>query len=169
MPLPVSLQAVADALDMTGDEITQYIDRKTGELVMVSDEELGYAEDQDDGEAGLSMPDWQREAVEDARRVLASDDFVPLPDQHQIHEWDIMRRFCEGLEDQRVRDALLGAIQGRGAFRSFKDRAHEEGVTDDWYRFRNRVFCEIAAEFLTAEGIPFDPQKPAWPAPGEDR
>ena len=111
------------------------------------------------------MPDWQLEAIEDAKRVLDSEDFVQLPDRFEIHEWDIMRRFCDTVDDARVRDALHRAIRGRGAFRYFKDTAHETGVIDDWYRYRDQAMREIAADFLNAEGIPFDPEKPAFEDP----
>ncbi len=166
MSLPVSLMAVVDALDMSSDEITAYINRKTGEIVPVSDSDFYRAEMEDedeDGEedGGEDAPEWIDEMVEDARRVAASDDFVALPDRFEIGEWQIMARFCDTVTSERLRDTLNRAIQGRGAFRRFKDRAFEAGVIDDWYRYHEQAMREIAADFLTGEGIPFDPDKPA--------
>ena len=59
--LPVKLQAVVDVMEAQSDEVTAYINRKTGELAAVSDEEISYAErDDDDG----FIPEWQEELVE---------------------------------------------------------------------------------------------------------
>ena len=160
MSLPVSLAAVLNALDAAGDEVTHYINSKTGEVAAVFDEERDLAEDEAQG-GDHALPDWQVEAIEDVRRILGCDDFIELPDRYDIHEWDIMRRFCDSLEDERVRHALLDAIHRRKAFRSFRDRAFREGVIEDWYSFRDQAIRQIAIDFLMAQGIPFDPNKPA--------
>jgi hypothetical protein len=61
MALPVNLQAVVDQMEAQSDEVTAYINRKTGELAAVSDEEISYAERDDvDG----FIPEWQVELVE---------------------------------------------------------------------------------------------------------
>ena len=44
------------------------------------------------------------------REVLASDDFLPLPSKFEIHEWSIMERFAESLEDDEASERLLRAI-----------------------------------------------------------
>ncbi len=40
MVLPVNLKAVVDEMDGAGDEMTDYINRKTGKLITLSDEEI---------------------------------------------------------------------------------------------------------------------------------
>jgi hypothetical protein len=57
--------------------------------------------------------------------------------------------------DDDQRDELLDAIRGRGAFRRFKDAIHRFGIADEWYRFREEAFEEIAADFLEVNGIKF--------------
>ncbi len=152
MPLPVDLQAVINEMDVLSNEMTAYINRKTGELYTVTDEEAGLLEA---GEDEAWLPDRQVEAVAEAREVIGSDDFIALPDRFEIHEYAIMERFCLGIADERLCNALLDAIRGRGAFRRFKDLAHREGIIDKWYEYRGAAFSEIAAEFLEAHGIPF--------------
>ena len=66
-----------------------------------------------------------------------------------------MERFCSEVEDQALRDALLRAIRGRGAFRCFKDVIHERGIAPAWYAFRERALEEIAADWLDANGIAY--------------
>ncbi len=154
MVLPVNLQAVVDEMDLPSDEMTAYINRKTGELASFGEEEFSYARrDEDDGEANELIPEWQQEMAGHAKAVLENDDYVTLPDKFEIHEYAIMERFCHSLDDERVRNALLRAIGGRGAFRSFRDRVSEEGVREDWYAFRGQALKRIAADFLQSHGI----------------
>ena len=102
-----------------------------------------------------NAPEWQKESVAKAKKVLADSDFIELPDQFEIHEYSIMERFCFSVSDERVQNALLRAIKGRGAFRHFKDRIFEEGVQEDWFAFREKAFKRIAADFLESQGIAF--------------
>lgn len=152
MALPVNLQAVVDEMDMAGGEMAVYVNRKTGELITLSDEETSYAEDY---VVSRFVPEWQKEMVDRAKQVLAGDDYIALPDRFEIHEYSIMERFCFSVCDEQVQNALLQAITGRGAFRRFKDRIIEEGVQEDWFAFRDEAHKEIASDFLESQGIPF--------------
>jgi hypothetical protein len=153
MSLRVSLREVVDEMDMLSDETTVYLNRTTGEFVPVSDEHARFAEAGDENWDELS--DWERDEVPKAKEVLESDDYVALPGKFEIHEWSIMERFCHSLENHAWADELLNAIQGRGAFRYFKDTVRRLGIQDDWYRFRNEAFQEIARDWLRENEIPF--------------
>lgn len=150
MPLPVQLEAVVDEMETGTDEWRPFINRKTGELVSLSGEDLRAAEIDDPPDDG-----WEAEEAQTAKRVLDDDDFVQLPSQYEIHEYEIMRRFCRLRDDEEERDELLASVAGRGAFRMFKSTIRRRGIEQDWYRFRDRALRRIAAEFLEAEGIPY--------------
>ncbi|MGD9163869.1 MAG: UPF0158 family protein [Chromatiales bacterium] len=150
---PVSLKAVVEEMDVFGDEMTAYINRKTGELFTLDDEVARYVEEGE--EESDFIPDWQQEILPKVKEVMESDDFVPLPDKFEIHEYSIMERFCHAAEDDDLRDTLLNAIRGRGAFRHFKDAIQRQGIQDSWYSYRNDALKRIAADFLEGEGIAF--------------
>ncbi len=152
MALPVKLREVVDQIEMAGDEITAYINRETGDLITLTDEDLSYAED-DDG--NRLVPDWPRETIDQAKQVLADGDYIALPDSFDIHEYKIMKHFCYTIEDKRVQNILLRAIHCKGAFRHFKNKVYEEGVNKDWYRFRYSALKQIAVDFLENQGIAF--------------
>ena len=150
---PVSLQFVVNEMDVLDEEWTAYINKKTGELVTVTEEEANIVEAE--GEDDEFIPDWQRETLPKVREVLESDDFVALPDKFEIHEYSIMERFCLSLPDKGLQDELLHAIRGSGAFRRFKNAIHGKDIQDDWYRFRDQALKRIAIDFLESEGIPW--------------
>jgi hypothetical protein len=152
MAVIVSLRDVLDHMEMVSDESRAYINPKTGELIALTDEELALGEDP---EEAAEAPQWQKDLLPKAREVLQSEDFLPLPGEFEIHEWSIMERFADSLSDVAVKDELLNAIHGRGAFRRFKDAVRRIGRADEWYRFRDAALEEIAIEFLEAHGIAY--------------
>jgi len=148
----VSLRDVIEVMDLSSDEATTYINRKTGEIVTLTDEIVAMAEDPDDA---AEAAEWQKDLLPKAREVAASEDFIPLPGKFEIHEWSIMERFARSLPDAAVSDELDAAVHGRGAFRRFKDAVHRLGIADEWYRFREAALEEIAIGFLEANGIAY--------------
>ena len=152
MALPVKLQDVVEALDITGEEHSQYLDRRTGEIFMVTNEEMEAAEED---ELLSEYPDWQREGILKARETLNSNDFVELPTQFDIHEYQIMEEFCLAFEDRQVGEQLLRQIRGSGAFRRFKHAIHSMGIEKAWYEFRRMEIEKLAIEWLEQEGIAY--------------
>ncbi|MDH3662872.1 MAG: UPF0158 family protein [Alphaproteobacteria bacterium] len=151
MALPVRLRDVVDAMDAPVDGWMAYINRRTGEIVSFSEDDVAFHDD-DDGDI---LPDWQAEMVIKAKEVEASDDFVQLPDKFDIHEYAIMERFCYGVDDDRLRQDLLDAIKGSGAFRRFKGMIRRRGLEQAWWTYRDAAIETIATDFLEMEGIPF--------------
>lgn len=152
MAVIVSLSDVIEQMELTTDEATAYINRKTGELITITNEEVALTEDP---EEAAEAPQWQKDLLPKAREVLASEDYIPLPSKFEVHEWSIMERFAQSRTDAAVSDELDAALHGRGAFRRFKDAVHRLRIADEWYRFRDAALEEIAIEFLEAHGIAY--------------
>ena len=153
MPLHVKLKDVIEALEEAGEEHAHYLDKRTGEIVLITNEEMEAAEED---ELISEYPDWQRESILKAREILNSDEtFIAMPDQSDIHEYKIMEDFCLAFEDRRLGEDLHRLIKGSGAFGRFKNAIHSKGIEEAWYRFRRMAFERIALEWLQEEGIPY--------------
>src|SRR5258705_4526598 len=150
MSQPVKLNDVIEALEATGDEHAHYLDRSTGEVVLITNEEMEAAEED---EPISEFPDWQREAILKAREILKSENFVELPDQFDIHEYKIMEDFCLIFEDRRVGEELHRLIKGSGAFRRFKNAIYSMGADKAWYQFRQAEIEKIAIQWLEEQQI----------------
>jgi hypothetical protein len=150
MAVIVSLHDVVTEMDVFSDEHTAYINRRTGELITVTHEELALAENP---EAAAEAPQWQQELLPKVREVLESEDFLPLPTKFEIHAWAIMERFARSVTNPTESDELLDALHERRAFRRFKDALQRLELTEEWYRYREAALAEIAVEFLEANGI----------------
>ena len=148
----VSLERVVGELEFMSDEDHMLLDKRSGELVRLGDEDLRDAESYEDFE---DLTDWRRELIAQAREVLGSDQYIELPSKFDIHEYQIMEQFIYSIESEELSDRLLRAIRGRGAFRRFKDMASRYGAERDWYSFRAQALEEIAIEWLDDNGIPW--------------
>ena len=153
MAARVKLRDVVEAMDLPNQDWQSYLNRDTGEIVTVTDEDRSLVED---GEELDDLPDWQREAVPKIREALESDRFLPLPDSFEIHEWSIMERFGHGQESARQRDELIDSLHGRGAFRMFKSAIRRLGIEEEWYRFRDSAFDQIAKDWLESNDIEYE-------------
>ncbi len=148
----VSLRAVVEQLIIYSDPFHACLDKRTGELVTVSDEELQAANSDEDLDG---YPEWDQRQIRPAQAILESDDYLPLPGKFDIDEYRIMERSCYSLEDERLRDELCSLIRGSGAFRRFKDAIHRHSIADDWYRYHDEALRDIAIDWLEAHGIDY--------------
>jgi hypothetical protein len=143
---------VVDEMDGLMDEHQAFLNRRTGELITMSTEDLSEAED----EVDISeYPDWQQDIIEKAKEVIDDDDFLPLPSKFDIHEYSIMEDFSWSVQDQGMKEDLLDKIRGQGAFRRFKDAIHFFGIEEAWHQFRQEALEKIAIEWLEEHDIPY--------------
>jgi uncharacterized protein UPF0158 len=152
MPLPVRIKDVVEGLEMSADFAMHFLDKRTGEIVMITEEEWEAAEAD---QLISTYPEWQREVILKAREIQKSDHFIELPDKVEIDEYELMETFAREYKDQRTSAELLRSIKGKDAFRRFKDAISDLGLWAEWNEFRAKEFEEIATEWLEDEGIPY--------------
>ena len=99
--------------------------------------------------------------IEDAKMVLITEDFFDEEQEELLEKieadeegkrykyiekkpskegWQQMEDFIHSLDDidETTRRSLFRAIEGRGAFRRFKDIIYEFGIQDKWYEYHGR-------------------------------
>lgn len=151
--MPVSLKEILEGMEFQSDEVTAYLHRPTERVTLISDDALQAAEDDAGAEAGVE----ERELT-DARGVLKSgDDYLPLPDRFEIDEYRMMERFASGVADPAAQAELADTLRGRGAFRRFKDAVQRLGLAEEWYRYRDCGYEDVARAWCEAHGIVVDP------------
>lgn len=154
MAARVKLSDIVDGLESQSDESSSFLNKKTGEVVLITDEELRAAEENEPIE---DFPDWQQDQVRIAREIIAeTGEYVELPTKFDIDEYRIMERFCLSIEDVETSDALCDLIRGSGAFRRFKDALYRYGIEKAWYSYRDNALKEIAVEWCRENNIEFD-------------
>jgi len=145
-----TIQTIADAMDMLPADGSAYFNRKTGEVYSLMSDEVENLEDISYTDL---LPQWERDELPKIREVLQGDDWLPLPNQFDVHQWSIMNDFSRSMSNEELRDELLHAIHGKGAFRHFEQIIRYHGVDENWFQFKRDALQQIAADWLDANGI----------------
>ena len=115
------LDDLIDALEAQSDSLFPFLDRETGEVVLISDESLSLAEAEPE-EIDL-LPDWQKEEAKLAVLIESTDRYLRLPTRFDVHEWNIMAEFCGQVRRDDIRESLLGVITAIMRFAASKIRS----------------------------------------------
>jgi hypothetical protein len=151
MAVTVLVKDIVDALEMQFDESSSFLDLDTGKVETVSDDLLRRAEDSVDVEPDL--PAWQEQEWEVAKEIVSTDRFRQLPTKFDVHEWAIMQDFAYSVPSGTIREDLLNAIDGTGAFRHFKDTLRRHRMESAWFTFRAEALMEVARSWCEEHHI----------------
>lgn len=150
MKVKVKLSDIVEAFEMQDAMSCSYMNVRTGRVETISEE---YLESTDTDRESEDLPEWLRDEYARGREISESSDYVDLPSQYEIHEYEIMWSFADEQSDFAVRERLLRSLRGRGAFRRFKDAAFDSGVIEDWYTHRITALTEIARNWSEENGF----------------
>ena len=153
----VDLVDLAQALQDHSDEHSWWFDPRTGEVEPWSDD-LG-------DELGEGHPEERG--------------FIPIEPEPSSEGWQDMADFAARVSDPEARRRLERAIEGRGAFRRFKDELldHPE-LREAWFAFADARIERRALRWLADEGLVDEAAaeraiaerpEPPPPAPAGDR
>lgn len=131
--VPADWEALEDAFENNAPEVHSYLHIKTGEVLRVVD--------------GIADPEMHSRIAMDIHYMRID----PVSSREQ-YRW--MERFIPMVTDPVVQERLSAAIDGKGAFRRFKDVLMSYATERErWFAFRSerlRVFMEA---WLGAHGL----------------
>ena len=136
--MKVYLREVLDALDAATDSTVFVFSKRRNRVLLFVEGSVA-----DELEKNLTLED----ALND------SDSYIPLPREYEIHEYQIMENFVNSLEDEDEARELLNSMQGKGAFRRFKEKVSLLSLEDRWYNHREEAYEKIAVEWCVKNGI----------------
>jgi hypothetical protein len=143
-------EALEDAFENNAPEVHSYLHLGTGEVLRVVD--------------GIADPEMHARIASDTNYMRVE----PVSSREQ-YRW--MERFIPMVEDPELRDRLTVAIDGKGAFRRFKDVLMSYGPERErWFAFRSerlRVFMEAWLSAHALRPVP-RPARPPEPVPAQD-
>lgn len=145
--VPVAWEALEDAFENNAPEVHSYLHFDTGEVIRIVD--------------GVADPAMHTRILSDSRYLRID----PVSSREQ-YRW--MERFIATVEDEELRRRLNIAIDGKGAFRRFKDALMSHPVDRErWFAFRSERLRSCMESWLTAHGI-HSVERPTWHVPTAD-
>jgi len=131
--VPIDWEALEDAFENNAPEVHSYLHLSSGEVLRVVD--------------GIADPEMHA-------RIASDGGYLRIEPVSSREQYRWMERFIPMVEDANLRIQLSQAIDGKGAFRRFKDVLMAYGPERErWFAFRSerlRVFMEA---WLTAHGL----------------
>jgi hypothetical protein len=141
-PIKVKWDYVETAFERNSPDLQSYIDRDTGDVLVVVE----------------GVPD-----DDEARRRVSENPerYVKIEPASSREQYRWMERFVASVQEESLRERLLLAIDGKGAFRRFKDVLMSYPVERErWFNYRAKLLHYHINEWFAAKGYTPDPQPP---------
>ena len=131
----VTLSKIIDGLNMVSKEIECYYNPEKDEIFLSN---IGEYENLNEDELD--------ELFEES---------IILPMHYEINEYQIMENFIDTINDIEIKNNLHRLIQGKGAFRRFKDYCIELDIIQDWYKYREEKYKQIAINWCKENDLSY--------------
>ena len=131
--VPVAWEALEDAFENNAPEVHSYLHLENGEVIRIVD--------------GIADPGMHQRVMGDTQYLRVE----PVSSREQ-YRW--MERFIATVDEGELRDKLVAAIDGKGAFRRFKDVLMSFPVDRErWFTFRSERLRACMETWLATHGI----------------
>jgi hypothetical protein len=110
-----------------------FIDMETLEVeIHASEDYFSFGDMEDTAEEALSNP----------------DKFFPIEHSSSSKAFEVMESFVETVKDKKLRLQLVSALQRKKPFANFKYIVDNSILREDWFKFKDEAYAEIAKEWI---------------------
>lgn len=142
--VPVDWEALEDAFENNAPEVHSYLHLTTGEVLRVVD--------------GVADPQMHV-------RIASDGNYLRIDPVSSREQYRWMERFIPMVDEGELRTKLVQAIDGKGAFRRFKDVLMSYSADRErWFAFRSERLRTFMEAWLTAHAVKAT-ARPAWADP----
>jgi hypothetical protein len=144
----IAWEALEDAFENNAPEVHSYLNLESGDVVRIVD--------------GIAEPATHVRIAADAGYMRVD----PVSSREQ-YRW--MERFIATVEESELRQKLVAAIDGKGAFRRFKDVLMSFPIDRErWFAFRSERLRIAIESWLEAHGLKAQ-EREQWQVPTADQ
>jgi Uncharacterised protein family (UPF0158) len=145
--VPVAWEALEDAFENNAPEVHSYLNLDSGDVIRIVD--------------GVAEPAMHTRIAGDTEYLLVD----PVSSREQ-YRW--MERYIATVEESDLRQKLVSSIDGKGAFRRFKDVLMAFPVERErWFTFRSERLRAAMQGWLEAHSLE-SVAREAWEVPSAD-
>jgi hypothetical protein len=169
--LQVNFDEIQKAMeDVSRDTFDYYLDTDTGDVISFSDEILRdmqsrlYEDEYDEIDEDIEyieydeepdLPDWMLDEADLALEILLDESgrYVRIPERSSHTAYKSMEEFIKTVKDPTLKERLTHALQGKGAFRNFKDVLIDyPRERKKWHGFNAKTMKKEIIEWLRSTG-----------------
>ena len=131
--VPIAWEALEDAFENNAPEVHSYLQLETGEVIRIVD--------------GIADPGMHS-------RVMGDPAYLRIDPVSSREQYRWMERFIATVEEPELRGKLVHSIDGKGAFRRFKDVLMSYPVDRErWFTFRSERLRACMEGWLATHGL----------------
>jgi len=146
--VPVDWEALENAFENNAPEVHSYLQIMTGDVIRIVD--------------GVADPQLHARIAADSRYLR-----IEAVSSREQYRW--MERYIPTVEDPKLRARLEVSIDGKGAFRRFKDVLMAFGPERErWFTYRSERLRTFMEAWLAAHNIKASPRT-EWAAPADEQ
>jgi hypothetical protein len=146
--VPIAWEALEDAFENNAPEVHSYLNLDSGDVVRIVD--------------GIAEPATHA-------RIAVDPGYLRIEPVSSREQYRWMERFIATVEEPDLRQKLVGAIDGKGAFRRFKDVLMGFPVDRErWFAFRSERLRIAIEAWLDAHGLKAH-EREEWRVPSADQ
>jgi hypothetical protein len=144
--IPINWTDLETAFERNSPDTESFLDTRTGEVVTVTEGAIDYSEQRAKVQAG-------------------GEAYVRIEPAASREQYKWMERFVVGVTDEPLRERLVIAIDGKGAFRRFKDvLLNYPTERERWFTYRSDLLHWAMHKWLEKEQLAPKEAAP-WGAP----
>ncbi len=146
--VPIAWESLEDAFENNAPEVHSYLNLESGDVVRIVD--------------GVAEPATHA-------RIAADPGYMRIDPVSSREQYRWMERFIATIEDVELRQKLVAAIDGKGAFRRFKDVLMTYPIDRErWFAFRSERLRIAIESWLEAHGLQAQ-EREQWQVPTADQ
>jgi hypothetical protein len=145
--VPIAWEALEDAFENNAPEVHSYLNLDNGDVIRIVD--------------GVAEPAMHT-------RISGDTDYLLVDPVSSREQYRWMERYIATVEEPDLRQKLVGAIDGKGAFRRFKDVLMAFPVERErWFTFRSERLRSAMQTWLDAHSLE-SVAREAWEVPSAE-
>jgi hypothetical protein len=146
--VPIAWEALEDAFENNAPEVHSYLNLDNGDVIRIVD--------------GVAEPAMHT-------RIAGDQDYLLVDPVSSREQYRWMERYIATVEEPELRQKLVGAIDGKGAFRRFKDVLMAYPVERErWFTFRSERLRSAMQTWLDAHSLE-SVAREAWEVPSAEQ
>lgn len=128
---------------VSDDNSFGFCKKSTGEVLCVDQRVMACFEGDIDETELLA---WEKESLKHLEALMKdSGDVVSIPQDGFLDAYELMENFAYSIPGS-YQDKLLDALQGKGAFRHFRETVNRLNIAEHWYTYRD---SQLRSEICT--------------------
>jgi hypothetical protein len=146
----VALADVVNEMAEQSDHRPAFLNRRTGELIALTEAQLRtledpYADESGGAEVGAAL-----------QQAFKEEDLLELPNSFDTQEYSLREKFCDEVKSPEQAEQLRDALRGKQAFRTYDLTLRRLDIREQWEHYRDRAFEVIAVKWLDKHGISYE-------------